>query len=187
MKSEIPKDDSCKNKEGKCSKSGGKDGLEDKKKDSCCKSGTCKKSGVEKIDLEDVDVSVHIALDENFKNMGSCCKTDTNECCGGSEFCTECTKNCKGITVVIKKSCKKSCCDDKDEEKPKKEEKKVYTKTELKKWGMIALALAFFTIFYNIGEGCVALYYGWEEESISLLGFGSDSFTEVFSAIIVFI
>ena len=113
--------------------------------------------------------------------MGSCCKTDTNECCGGSEFCTECTDACKP-----KDKCKKACCDDEKEE-DKKPKKKVYTRAELKKWGCIALVLAFFTIFYNIGEGVVAIYYGWEEESISLLGFGSDSFTEVFSAIIVFI
>ncbi len=45
--------------------------------------------------------------------------------------------------------------------------------------------LAAFTIVYNIAEGVVALWFGFEEESISLLGFGADSFVEVFSAIIV--
>ena len=45
--------------------------------------------------------------------------------------------------------------------------------------------MAVFTIVYNVGEGLVAMYYGFEEESISLIGFGADSFVEVFSAIIV--
>jgi len=53
------------------------------------------------------------------------------------------------------------------------------------KWGKYAIYLAIFTIFYNIIEGVVAILYGLEEESISLLGFGFDSFVEVFSAIIV--
>ena len=45
--------------------------------------------------------------------------------------------------------------------------------------------LAAFTIVYNIGEGVIAIWFGVEEESISLIGFGADSFVEVFSAIIV--
>ena len=52
---------------------------------------------------------------------------------------------------------------------------------------MYAIYLAWFTIIYNVGEGVIAIYYGWEEESVSLLGFGCDSFVEVFSAIIVLI
>jgi len=53
------------------------------------------------------------------------------------------------------------------------------------KWGKLALGLAIFTIVYNVLEGVIAIFYGLEEESISLLGFGLDSFIEVFSAIIV--
>jgi|GEM_PF-476804 len=40
-------------------------------------------------------------------------------------------------------------------------------------------------IFYNLIEGFVSVYFGVEESSISLLGFGLDSFVEVGSASIV--
>lgn len=45
----------------------------------------------------------------------------------------------------------------------------------------IALALATFTIVYNIIEGLVATYVGYEDESLTLFGFGVDSFIEVIS------
>lgn len=45
--------------------------------------------------------------------------------------------------------------------------------------------LSLFTIIYNIIEGLVSVYFGLEEGSISLLGFGLDSFVEVASAVIV--
>lgn len=47
--------------------------------------------------------------------------------------------------------------------------------------------LALFTVIYNLIEGLVSIYFGVEEESISLLGFGLDSFIEVSSAFIVLI
>lgn len=49
-----------------------------------------------------------------------------------------------------------------------------------------ARALSLFTIFYNVVEGCVAIFFGLEESSVALAGFGFDSFIEVFSALIVF-
>lgn len=49
----------------------------------------------------------------------------------------------------------------------------------------LARKLSLFTIIYNIAEGLISIYFGIEEESISLLGFGLDSFVEVASAIIV--
>jgi divalent metal cation (Fe/Co/Zn/Cd) transporter len=45
--------------------------------------------------------------------------------------------------------------------------------------------LSFLTIFYNVLEGLISIYFGIEEESLSLLGFGLDSFVEVASASIV--
>ncbi|HXH30835.1 MAG TPA: cation transporter [Bacteriovoracaceae bacterium] len=45
--------------------------------------------------------------------------------------------------------------------------------------------LSIFTIFYNLIEGFASIYFGIEDESISLLGFGLDSFVEVASAVIV--
>ena len=53
------------------------------------------------------------------------------------------------------------------------------------RWARVALALALFTIAYNAVEGTIATYYGAEEESISFIGFGVDSFIEVASACIV--
>ena len=48
------------------------------------------------------------------------------------------------------------------------------------KW---ASALALITIFYNIAEGLVSVYFGLEDESMSLFGFGLDSFVEVVSGV----
>jgi len=50
----------------------------------------------------------------------------------------------------------------------------------LYKW---ALGLAVFSIIYNIGEGLISTYLGYEDESLALFGFGSDSFIEVISGI----
>ena len=46
-----------------------------------------------------------------------------------------------------------------------------------------ASALALVTIFYNIAEGLVSVVFGLEDESMSLFGFGLDSFVEVVSGI----
>ncbi|HIJ86214.1 MAG TPA: hypothetical protein HPP97_00860 [Desulfuromonadales bacterium] len=43
--------------------------------------------------------------------------------------------------------------------------------------------LALFTIFYNIGEGLVSVWFGIADETLSLFGFGVDSFIEVISAV----
>ncbi|WP_242156401.1 cation transporter [Aestuariivivens sediminis] len=45
----------------------------------------------------------------------------------------------------------------------------------------IAFGLTIFTIIYNIVEGLIATYLGFEDESLALFGFGSDSFIEVIS------
>ena len=46
-----------------------------------------------------------------------------------------------------------------------------------------ASALALVTIVYNIGEGVISVLFGLEDESMSLFGFGLDSFVEVVSGI----
>lgn len=46
-----------------------------------------------------------------------------------------------------------------------------------------ASALALITIAYNIIEGAVSVYFGLEDGSIALFGFGVDSFVEVISGI----
>jgi divalent metal cation (Fe/Co/Zn/Cd) transporter len=53
--------------------------------------------------------------------------------------------------------------------------------TESKRLYKIAFGLAIFTIIYNIAEGLISTYLGYEDESLALFGFGSDSFIEVIS------
>jgi divalent metal cation (Fe/Co/Zn/Cd) transporter len=44
-----------------------------------------------------------------------------------------------------------------------------------------AFILCLFTIFYNVIEGLVSMYLGYEDETLALFGFGADSFIEVLS------
>ncbi|TFH48458.1 MAG: hypothetical protein E4G92_03505 [Bacteroidia bacterium] len=46
-----------------------------------------------------------------------------------------------------------------------------------------AYLLSLFTIFYNIAEGVISMIFGYEDETLSLFGFGADSFIEVMSGI----
>lgn len=50
----------------------------------------------------------------------------------------------------------------------------------LYKWASL---LALITIFYNILEGIISVYFGLEDKTIALFGFGLDSFVEVISGI----
>lgn len=52
-----------------------------------------------------------------------------------------------------------------------------------KKLYSIALALAVFTIIYNLAEGILATWLGYEDETLTLFGFGVDSFIEMISGI----
>jgi hypothetical protein len=49
-----------------------------------------------------------------------------------------------------------------------------------------ALFLSLFTIFYNVLEGIVCIYFGYEDETLTLFGFGVDSFIEVVSGLGIF-
>ena len=46
-----------------------------------------------------------------------------------------------------------------------------------------ALWLAIFTVTYNLAEGLISIYFGASDETITLFGFGVDSFIEVMSGI----
>jgi xanthosine utilization system XapX-like protein len=46
-----------------------------------------------------------------------------------------------------------------------------------------AFGLAIFTIAYNILEGLVSIWFGIEDDALTLSGFGADSFIEVMSGI----
>ena len=54
------------------------------------------------------------------------------------------------------------------------------SKLKLYKWAFI---LAQITIFYNLLEGLFSVFFGLEDETLSLAGFGLDSFVEVISGI----
>src|SRR5665647_332382 len=54
------------------------------------------------------------------------------------------------------------------------DEKKLYKR---------AYQLSLFTIFYNIIEGIVSIALGYEDQTLTLFGFGIDSFIEVMSGI----
>jgi hypothetical protein len=47
----------------------------------------------------------------------------------------------------------------------------------------LAFILALFTIVYNLAEGAVSTSFGFEDESLTLFGFGVDSFIEVISGL----
>jgi divalent metal cation (Fe/Co/Zn/Cd) transporter len=47
----------------------------------------------------------------------------------------------------------------------------------------LAYQLSLFTIFYNLIEGIVSMMLGYKDETLTLLGFGADSFIEVMSGI----
>ncbi len=57
------------------------------------------------------------------------------------------------------------------------------TKTSINKYWQAALWLAFFTIFYNFAEGLISIYFGVQDETLTLFGFGIDSFIEVLSGV----
>ncbi|CAG8776234.1 8799_t:CDS:1, partial [Racocetra fulgida] len=53
------------------------------------------------------------------------------------------------------------------------------------KLNKIAIALSIFTILWNLAEGVVSVFFGAENESVSLVFFGIDSFVEVTSSCVV--
>ena len=57
------------------------------------------------------------------------------------------------------------------------------TQSAENKYWQYALWLAFFTIFYNLAEGVISVYFGAQDEALTLFGFGIDSFIEVLSGI----
>jgi len=62
-------------------------------------------------------------------------------------------------------------------------EKPVLQNTDEQHLYKFAFALAVFTIGYNIVEGFVSTWLGYEDASLALFGFGADSFIEVMSGL----
>src|SRR5690349_7730621 len=57
------------------------------------------------------------------------------------------------------------------------------TQATTNKYWTYALWLAWFTILYNLAEGLVSVFFGLNDEALTLFGFGVDSFIEVMSGI----
>jgi divalent metal cation (Fe/Co/Zn/Cd) transporter len=57
------------------------------------------------------------------------------------------------------------------------------TESTTTKYWSYALWLALFTIFYNLAEGLISIFFGISDEALTLFGFGVDSFIEVMSGI----
>jgi len=57
------------------------------------------------------------------------------------------------------------------------------TQSTISRYWSYALWLALFTIFYNLAEGLVSIFFGVSDEALTLFGFGVDSFIEVMSGI----
>ncbi|HEX9838512.1 MAG TPA: hypothetical protein VGA72_04165, partial [Anaerolineales bacterium] len=59
----------------------------------------------------------------------------------------------------------------------------ILSQTTTTKYWSYALWLALFTIFYNLLEGLISIFFGISDETLTLFGFGVDSFIEVMSGI----
>jgi divalent metal cation (Fe/Co/Zn/Cd) transporter len=55
--------------------------------------------------------------------------------------------------------------------------------SSINKYWSYALWLALFTIVYNLAEGLISVFFGLSDETLTLFGFGVDSFIEVMSGI----
>ena len=56
-------------------------------------------------------------------------------------------------------------------------------KLKLDRYWNYALWLAIITILYNLAEGLIAIFFGISDETLTLFGFGVDSFIEVMSGV----
>jgi divalent metal cation (Fe/Co/Zn/Cd) transporter len=57
------------------------------------------------------------------------------------------------------------------------------TESTTNKYWSYALWLAMFTILYNLAEGLISIFFGISDETLTLFGFGVDSFIEVMSGV----
>ena len=59
------------------------------------------------------------------------------------------------------------------------------TSTSQRRWRSAALLISLATVVWNVVEGSLSVVFGAEDLSVALLGFGADSWVEVFSAVVV--
>ena len=60
------------------------------------------------------------------------------------------------------------------------------TPSMMNRYWSYALWLALFTILYNFAEGLISIFFGISDETLTLFGFGIDSFIEVMSGLGIF-
>ena len=56
-------------------------------------------------------------------------------------------------------------------------------RASIERYFTYALWLGILTVFYNLAEGLVSVYFGYSDETLALFGFGVDSFIEVMSGL----
>ncbi len=56
-------------------------------------------------------------------------------------------------------------------------------RVSIQRYFTYALWLGVLTVFYNLAEGLVSVYFGYSDETLALFGFGVDSFIEVMSGL----
>jgi len=56
-------------------------------------------------------------------------------------------------------------------------------KSQTDRYFTLALWLGYFTVVYNLLEGLASVYFGAQDEALTLFGFGIDSFIEVLSGL----
>lgn len=59
----------------------------------------------------------------------------------------------------------------------------MYLASQDQRWYRLAFALAILTVIYNLLEGLVSVWFGATDESLTLFGFGLDSFIEMISGL----
>jgi len=59
----------------------------------------------------------------------------------------------------------------------------VDTKIDIERYYRYALWLGYLTVIYNVFEGLISVFFGAQDESLTLFGFGLDSFIEVVSGL----
>ncbi|MCX7803236.1 MAG: hypothetical protein N2313_09465 [Meiothermus ruber] len=59
----------------------------------------------------------------------------------------------------------------------------MYLSSQDQRWYRLAFALAILTVIYNLLEGLVSVWFGAADESLTLFGFGLDSFIEMISGL----
>jgi divalent metal cation (Fe/Co/Zn/Cd) transporter len=59
----------------------------------------------------------------------------------------------------------------------------VLAREDVARYYRYALWLGVFTVLYNLGEGVVSIFFGLQDETLTLFGFGIDSFIECLSGL----